>query len=60
MTETAIRDNAALSRFELDVEGAGTSANYRRTPGTVIIKHIPRRRARCAPALAQTGPWCWN
>ena len=34
-----VRDNAALSRFELDVEGGIAFANYRRVPGTVIITH---------------------
>jgi predicted GNAT family acetyltransferase len=45
----AVRDNAALSRFELDVEGAVAFANYRRAPGTVIITHTetpPRLRGR--------------
>jgi uncharacterized protein len=36
---TNVRDNTALSRFELDVEGAVAFANYRRAPGTVIITH---------------------
>jgi predicted GNAT family acetyltransferase len=40
-----VRDNPALSRFELDVEGGIAFANYRRVPGTVIITHTetPRR-----------------
>src|SRR4051812_12475336 len=41
----AVRDNTALSRFELDV----AFANYRRVPGTVIITHTetpPRLRGR--------------
>jgi predicted GNAT family acetyltransferase len=44
-----VRDNAALSRFELDVEGGLAFANYRRAPGTVIITHTetpPRLRGR--------------
>jgi predicted GNAT family acetyltransferase len=41
----AVRDNAALSRFELDVEGAIAFANYRRAPGTVIITHTETPRA---------------
>jgi predicted GNAT family acetyltransferase len=41
----AVRDNIALSRFELDVEGAVAFANYRRTPGTVIITHTETPRA---------------
>jgi predicted GNAT family acetyltransferase len=34
-----IRDNKALSRFELDVGGALAFANYRLTPSSVIITH---------------------
>ena len=36
---TAVRDNKAKSRFELDVEGAVAFANYRLAPGSVIITH---------------------
>jgi uncharacterized protein len=45
-----IRDNPALSRFELDVESAVAFANYRRTPGTVIITHT-----ETPPALRGRG-----
>jgi predicted GNAT family acetyltransferase len=41
----AVRDNTALSRFELDVEGGPAFANYRRAPGTVIITHTETPRA---------------
>jgi predicted GNAT family acetyltransferase len=44
-----VRDNTALSRFELDVGGGLAFANYRRAPGTVIITHTetpPRLRGR--------------
>jgi predicted GNAT family acetyltransferase len=41
----AVRDNTALSRFELDVEGRLAFANYRRAPGTVIITHTETPRA---------------
>jgi predicted GNAT family acetyltransferase len=41
----AVRDNTALSRFELDVEGGPAFANYRRVPGTVIITHTETPRA---------------
>jgi predicted GNAT family acetyltransferase len=41
----AVRDNAALSRFELDVEGGLAFANYRRARGTVIITHTETPRA---------------
>jgi hypothetical protein len=34
-----VRDNKALSRFELDVEGGVAFANYRITPAAVIITH---------------------
>jgi predicted GNAT family acetyltransferase len=38
-------DNKALSRFELDVEGATAFANYRRAPGTVIVTHTETPRS---------------
>jgi uncharacterized protein len=41
----AVRDNPALSRFELDVDGAIAFANYRRAPGTVIVTHTETPRA---------------
>jgi predicted GNAT family acetyltransferase len=34
-----VRDNTSQHRFELDVEGTVAFANYRLTPGTVIITH---------------------
>ena len=40
-----IRDNKALHRFELDVEGATAFANYRLTPSAVIITHTETPRA---------------
>ena len=42
---SSIRDNKALSRFELDVDGGLAFANYRRTPSTVIITHTEPPRA---------------
>ena len=39
MADAGVRDNKALSRFELDVEGALAFANYRLTPSAVIITH---------------------
>ena len=39
MATASIRDNKALGRFELDVEGAVAFANYRLTPSAVIITH---------------------
>jgi predicted GNAT family acetyltransferase len=40
----AVRDNKALSRFEMDVEGAVAFANYRLTPQAVIITHTETPR----------------
>jgi uncharacterized protein len=42
---TAVRDNKALSRFELDVEGDIAFANYRLTPSAVVITHTETPRA---------------
>jgi len=42
---TAVRDNKAQNRFELDVEGAVAFANYRITPAAVIITHTETPRA---------------
>jgi uncharacterized protein len=38
MSDT-IRDNAALGRFELDVEGEVAFASYRKADGQLIIFH---------------------
>jgi uncharacterized protein len=40
-----VRDNKALSRFELDIEGDVAFANYRLTPSAVIITHTETPRA---------------
>ena len=40
-----VRDNKALSRFELDVEGGVAFANYRLSPSSVIITHTETPRA---------------
>ena len=40
-----VRDNKALSRFELDVGDATAFANYRLTPSSVIITHTETPRA---------------
>jgi predicted GNAT family acetyltransferase len=45
MTTGSVRDNKALRRFELDVEGAVAFANYRLAPGAVIITHTETPRA---------------
>ncbi|MGA7804742.1 GNAT family N-acetyltransferase [Bradyrhizobium sp.] len=42
---TAVRDNKAQSRFELDVEGTMAFANYRATPDSIIITHTETPRA---------------
>jgi uncharacterized protein len=39
MAAALVRDNKEQRRFELDVGGALAFANYRLTPGTVIITH---------------------
>jgi uncharacterized protein len=44
MTTGSVRDNKALGRFELDVEGAVAFANYRLAPSTVIITHTETPR----------------
>jgi len=41
----SVRDNAAQSRFELDIEGSTAFANYRLTPQAVIITHTETPRA---------------
>ena len=41
----AVRDNKALGRFELDVEGTVAFANYRVTPQAVVITHTETPRA---------------
>ena len=44
MATGSVRDNKALSRFELDVEGGLAFANYRLTPTAVIITHTETPR----------------
>ena len=34
-----VRDNPALSRFELEVEGHTAAAYYRRSPGVITFTH---------------------
>ena len=38
-TTSAVRNNTALNRFELNVEGSVAFANYRLAPGVVTITH---------------------
>jgi predicted GNAT family acetyltransferase len=40
-----VRNNTALSRYEMDVDGDVAFANYRLAPGTVIISHVETPRA---------------
>lgn len=40
-----VRNNTALSRYELDIDGATAFANYRLAPGKVIITHTETPRA---------------
>ena len=47
---SAVRDNKALGRFELDVGGAVAFANYCLTPQAVVITHT-----ETPPALRGRG-----
>jgi predicted GNAT family acetyltransferase len=40
MSDPAFRDNAARSRFELDVGGHTAFADYRRGGGRLVIDHV--------------------
>lgn len=40
-----VRNNTALSRYELDVDDETAFANYRLAPGKVIITHTETPRA---------------
>jgi predicted GNAT family acetyltransferase len=42
---SAVRDNKALHRYELDAEGEVAFANYRLTPQAVIITHTETPRS---------------
>lgn len=50
MSQNPVRNNTALSRYELDVDGATAFANYRLAPGKVIITHT-----ETPPALRGRG-----
>jgi uncharacterized protein len=47
-----VRDNKALSRFEMDVEDGVAFANYRLTPSAVIITHTETPRALRGQGIA--------
>ena len=49
-----VRDNKALSRFELDVEGGVAFANYRITPAAVVITHTETPNALRGRGIAST------
>ena len=51
-TADAVRDNAALQRFELDVGGAVVFANYRVAGDNVVITHTETPRALRGQGLA--------
>jgi predicted GNAT family acetyltransferase len=59
MTDTlsAVHDNTALSRFELDAEGETAVAYYRLSPGTITFTHTevppPLRNRGIASRLVQ-------
>lgn len=44
MNQGIVRNNTALSRYELDADGATAFANYRLAPGKVIITHTETPR----------------
>jgi predicted GNAT family acetyltransferase len=48
--QSAVRNNTALSRFELDADGETAVANYRLAPGTITFTHT-----EVAPALRGRG-----
>lgn len=50
MSQNAVRNNTALNRYELDVNGAIAFANYRLAAGTVVITHT-----ETPPALRGRG-----
>lgn len=44
-TTSAVRDNPAMSRYEIDAGGEVAFANYRRLPGRVVITHTETPRS---------------
>lgn len=49
-----VRDNKALGRFELDVDGGMAFANYRLTPSAVIITHTETPRSLRGRGIASS------
>ncbi len=54
MSQNTVRNNTALSRYELDVDGAIAFAIYRLAPGTVIITHTETPYALRGRGIAST------
>lgn len=50
MNQISVRNNTALSRYELNLDGAIAFANYRLAPGKVVITHT-----ETPPALRGRG-----
>lgn len=50
MSSSSVRQNTALSRFELDVDGHTAFANYRIVDGVIAITHT-----EVPPALRERG-----
>jgi uncharacterized protein len=48
----SVRNNKALSRFEMSVEGGVAFANYRLAPSAVIITHTETPRALRGQGIA--------
>ncbi len=58
ISSKAVRNNTALHRYELDVDGALAFANYRLAPGTVVITHTetpPQLRGRGIASTIMRG-----
>ena len=54
MSDNTVRNNTALSRYELDINGETAFANYRFAPGKVIITHTETPPALRGRGIAST------
>ena len=54
MSDNTVRNNTALSRYELDINGETAFANYRLAPGKVIITHTETPPALRGRGIAST------